>query len=92
MHFTHPDYTNITYLTQNTCTWILFIISMLIGLYTTLLCRICLRIIGKSWGILYWGGHFWKTPRRIFESFLKGIIEKAYMCKTQGSIITPIIF
>ena len=68
MHFSRPDFT-ISYSTQNTC--ILLIISMLIGPYITPLCRICLRIIGKCWGIM--GGHFWEIPKRILGTF-RGII------------------
>ena len=68
MHFIHPDFT-ISYSNQIRC--ILLIISMLIGPYITPLCRICLRIIGKSWGIMgAISGKFLKDFSEVFEELL----------------------
>ena len=65
MHFTQPDFT-ISYSTRKTC---VLIISMFTGPYITPLCRVCLRIIGKSWGIM--GGISGKFLEEFLEVFEK---------------------
>ena len=52
---------------QNACTRYITYHSMLIGPYITPLCRICLRILGKSWGIIL--GQLWEIFKGMFGCF-----------------------
>ena len=56
---------------------------MLIGPYITPLCRICLRIIGKTWGIM--GGISGKFLKGFLEVF-EEVLAHAYLERVQNYV------